>query len=151
MSQLEIAEILGVDKQTVSRWERGERRPRADTFQRMMAIYRERIDVGNIAPRVAEHRGGGQGVFISHGRDERDAAIVIIAILSAVAAALAHAYHRGEAKEIEQRELAFDAAADNVFGGDVFLKTALKDGLLRDIRRPKSAAGTQQKSEDGSV
>jgi len=44
LTQAEVAEMLGLDQTTVSRWERGRKLPRADRLPKIAAIYRCSVD-----------------------------------------------------------------------------------------------------------
>ena len=44
LTQAEVAEMLGLDQTTVSRWERGRKLPRADRLPRIAEIYRCSVD-----------------------------------------------------------------------------------------------------------
>lgn len=44
LTQKEVADILGLDQTTVSRWERGHKLPRADRLMRIAELYHCSVD-----------------------------------------------------------------------------------------------------------
>lgn len=44
LTQKEVADILGLDQTTVSRWERGRKLPRADRLPRIADLYHCSVD-----------------------------------------------------------------------------------------------------------
>jgi len=52
LSQLQLAEQLGVDRGVVSKWERGRREPRADVLEAISALFEHGDDLGWLYQKV---------------------------------------------------------------------------------------------------
>lgn len=154
-TQADLGAEVGKNRTAVNAWERGYRLPQGPTRPLLAAALRVSLkwlqgatdDPHEGLPRPVWPPPPAVTVAATETAEQRAESI---AVLSAASAELRNAWVLSESREIQRRELAFAAAATSVFGDDAFLKSALRDGLLRDLR-PKPNADEDRKAEDGSV
>lgn len=125
MSQRAIAAALGVDKQTISRWERGERVPAADLYEQAMATYRAKSPVDQTASRGTPE-------------EAKPATPDRADYLAAAATAYRSTYLTATDDERARRWASVEAAAGLHFGEHTDLKAMLLLGIQLDVTRPKA-------------